>query len=64
MTKGEGVLHDTSVAVIGGAKWLKNIRVRLTALSAKRSVPLKDTSRSQILVAVWHKVSALYAEQK
>jgi hypothetical protein len=25
------VVHDKGVAVIGGAKWLKNIRVRLTA---------------------------------
>jgi hypothetical protein len=53
-----------SVAVIGGAIWLRNIRVRLTALSAKRSVPLKDTSRSQIPVAAWHKVSALYVAQR
>jgi len=29
-------------AADGGRKWLKSTRVRLTALSAKRSAPLKD----------------------
>jgi hypothetical protein len=38
--------------------------VRPTALSAKRSVLLKATLKSLSLVAVWHKASAQYAEQK
>jgi len=63
-TQGLGYPRTFESAAIGGSKWLKNIRVRPTALSAKRSVLLKATLKSLSLVAVWHKASAQYAEQK
>ena len=63
-TQGLGCPRAFESAAIGGSKWLKNIRVRPTALSAKKSVHLKATLKFLSLVAVWRKASAQYAEQK